>query len=49
MIKLKDLITEKDMWPPKNKYKPTQDRQILKVDLGIKRYNNDGFLSKIID
>tara|TARA_R100000458_G_C8263719_1_gene239004 strand:- start:855 stop:1925 length:1071 start_codon:yes stop_codon:yes gene_type:complete len=33
----------------KNKYKPTQDRQMLKVDLGIKRYNNDGFLSKIID
>ena len=33
----------------KNKYKPTQDRQILKVDLGIRRYNNDGFLSKIID
>ncbi len=33
----------------KNKYKPTADRQTKSINLGIKMYNNDGILSKIID
>ena len=32
----------------KNKYKPVADRVIKSIDLGIKRYNNNGSLSKII-
>jgi hypothetical protein len=32
----------------RNKYKPVADRSKIKVSLGIKRYNNDGFMSKII-
>ena len=31
----------------RNKYKPIADRALKKVNLGIKKYNNDGFLSKI--
>ena len=31
----------------RNKYKPIADRTLKKVNLGIKKYNNDGFLSKI--
>jgi len=31
----------------RNKYKPIADRKLKKVNLGIKKYNNDGFLSKI--
>jgi hypothetical protein len=32
----------------RNLYKPTTERQIKKVDLGIKRYNNQGTRSEII-
>ena len=33
----------------KNKYKPLAARSVKQIDLGIKRYDNDGFLSKIIN
>jgi len=33
----------------KNKYKPTADRSVKKINLGIKMYNNDGILSKMIN
>ena len=32
----------------RNKYKPLADRTIKKIDLGIKRYDNDGAISKIL-
>ena len=32
----------------KNKYKPTASRTTKKIDLGFKKYNNDGSLSKIL-
>ena len=32
----------------KNKYRPTSTRQVKKMDLGFKKYNNDGVFSKII-
>ena len=32
----------------KNKYKPVAERTMKSIDLGFKRYNNDGSLSKII-
>ena len=32
----------------KNLYKPTQERKIKSIDLGIKRYDNEGIRSKII-
>ena len=32
----------------KNKYRPTAERQIKHINLGIKTYNNKGILSKII-
>ena len=32
----------------KNLYKPTQERTIKSIDLGIKRYNNKGIRSQII-
>ncbi len=32
----------------KNRYKPVADRSVKKINLGIKRYNNKGSLSKII-
>ena len=31
----------------RNKYKPIADRMLKKVNLGIKKYNNDGIISKI--
>ena len=31
----------------KNKYKPLADRTVKNIDLGIKRYDNTGVLSKI--
>tara|TARA_R110000824_G_scaffold83264_1_gene208428 strand:- start:618 stop:1082 length:465 start_codon:yes stop_codon:yes gene_type:complete len=33
----------------KNKYKPTEERTIKKVDFGFKKYDNDGVISKIIN
>ena len=33
----------------KNKYKPIPDRQIFSYDLGIKKYDNSGLVSKIIN
>jgi hypothetical protein len=33
----------------KNKYKPLAERAVKKIDLGIKRYDNDGLVSKIIN
>ena len=33
----------------KNLYKPVADRVIKKIDLGIKRYDNSGGISKIIE
>ena len=33
----------------KNKYKPLADRTMKKIDLGIKLYDNDGLVSKIIN
>ena len=32
----------------KNRYKPVADRSVKKINLGIKKYNNKGSLSKII-
>tara|TARA_Y100000385_G_scaffold144543_1_gene150066 strand:- start:1141 stop:2211 length:1071 start_codon:yes stop_codon:yes gene_type:complete len=32
----------------KNKYRPVQDRVSKKINLGIKRYNNEGAISKLI-
>ena len=32
----------------KNLYKPIADRKMKKINLGIKRYNNDGMTSKLI-
>ena len=32
----------------KNKYRPVPERQTKKINLGIKRYDNDGVFSKII-
>ena len=32
----------------RNKYKPIADRTVKKIDLGFKKYNNDGSLSKIL-
>ena len=32
----------------KNKYKPIASRTVKKIDLGFKKYNNDGSLSKIL-
>jgi len=32
----------------KNKYRPVAKRQAISVDLGIKRYDNGGSVSKII-
>jgi len=32
----------------KNKYRPVPKRTIKSIDLGIKRYNNKGYSSKII-
>ena len=32
----------------KNKYKPIPDRQKISIDLGFKRYDNTGVISKII-
>ena len=31
----------------KNKYKPTAERQTKRINLGIKQYDNSGYLSKI--
>jgi len=33
----------------RNLYKPVADRTVKKIDLGIKRYDNKGFISKIIE
>ena len=33
----------------KNLYKPIADRTMKKIDLGIKRYDNSGAISKIIE
>jgi hypothetical protein len=33
----------------KNKYKPIPDRQLVSYDLGIKKYDNSGLVSKIIN
>jgi len=33
----------------KNKYRPLAERTVKKIDLGIKRYDNDGVVSKIIN
>jgi hypothetical protein len=33
----------------KNRYKPVADRTIKYIDLGFKRYNNKGIVSKIIE
>ena len=33
----------------KNKYKPTAARVTKQINLGIKMYNNDGILSKMIN
>ena len=32
----------------KNKYRPIPNRSVKKIDLGIKRYDNDGVISKLI-
>ena len=32
----------------RNKYKPTADRTVKKVDLGFTKYDNNGLISKII-
>jgi len=32
----------------KNKYRPVQDKVSKKINLGIKRYNNEGAISKLI-
>jgi len=32
----------------RNKYKPVAERTVKKIDLGFKKYNNDGSLSKIL-
>jgi hypothetical protein len=32
----------------KNKYRPVQDRQITPIQLGMKTYDNSGYISKII-
>ena len=33
----------------RHKYRPTHDRVVKKIDLGVKRYNNRGIHSKIIN
>ncbi len=33
----------------RNLYKPVADRTVKKINLGIKRYDNEGFVSKIIE
>ena len=33
----------------KNRYKPIPDRQLVSYDLGIKKYDNSGLVSKIIN
>jgi hypothetical protein len=33
----------------RNLYKPVADRTVKKINLGIKRYDNKGFISKIIE
>ncbi len=33
----------------RNRYKPVADRTKIKINLGIKKYNNQGFTSKIIE
>ena len=33
----------------RNLYKPVADRVVKKIDLGIRRYDNKGFTSKIIE
>jgi len=33
----------------KNRYKPIADRTVKHIDLGIKRYDNKGIVSKIIE
>ena len=33
----------------KNRYKPIPDRKIISYDLGIKKYDNSGLVSKIIN
>jgi hypothetical protein len=32
----------------KNKYKPNQEKKLKPIDLGIRRYDNKGSVSKII-
>lgn len=33
----------------RNKYAPTQERQNVKLNFGFKKYNNNGYISKIIE